>query len=426
MRMSAVIVLGFGAFQWVNADAQAPADDEVFSKYEGATICIKVYGDLYNGERELAGSGTAFFVNSDRFAVTSRHVLPDANLYKSVTITGTIRENDGAPDATITLRVEAQDEQLDLALLTADAPVPSRYVLTGDSRKMRVGLPLVTIGCPLGMGPTFTSGKIGNIRDDPKGRWVTDTPLNPGNSGGPVFNAGNVVGIAAGGFRAMPGGVPIIGLNLVVPFHSAIDGLLKQKNVKLFPYTDLARILADSNFVEQALVVDWARPGLVPMWMAGTYLGRGPDFDIGKTTILGGAFSARTEAPSTPLPPTTSWLDMPSAPMWRPGLEKTPDGPPKGRRIVSRAFEIREIKDDHASLQASTRTYTKRFNADKGFRIDTTQFGELSRENGSVPRISLAPDRKSVDVQFDLSSGPRNEPYRAWLTGTLVVRQVKD
>ncbi len=133
--------------------------------------------------------GSAFFVHPSGFLLTNDHVIVNAK-----EIVG--RLLDGKSYA---LKVVARDPVLDLALLKVVRP-DRRFpvVPMGDSEEIGVGDWVIAVGNPLGLGHTVTHGIISrtgrNLHDeDPpeKGRQIeflqTDTPINPGSSGGPLI-----------------------------------------------------------------------------------------------------------------------------------------------------------------------------------------------------------------------------------------------
>jgi S1-C subfamily serine protease len=64
----------------------------------------------------------------------------------------------------------------------------------------RVGGEVVFLGFPQNQDVVEVPGSITGIHED--GRWLTNTALNAGMSGGPAFDAsGSVVGIIAGGYQ---------------------------------------------------------------------------------------------------------------------------------------------------------------------------------------------------------------------------------
>jgi serine protease Do len=112
------------------------------------------------------------------------------------------------------------DPQTDIAVLRIDArdlPVAK----LGDAKDVRVGEWVVAIGSPYGFENTVTAGIVSaTARALPDGTYVpfiqTDVAVNPGNSGGPLFNlSGEVIGInsqifsRSGGFQGLAFAIPI-------------------------------------------------------------------------------------------------------------------------------------------------------------------------------------------------------------------------
>jgi serine protease Do len=94
-------------------------------------------------------------------------------------------------------------------------------VKIGDPRQSKVGQWVVAIGSPYGFDNTVTSGIISaksrSLPDENYTPFIqTDVPVNPGNSGGPLFNLqGEVIGINSmiysqtGGFQGLSFAIPI-------------------------------------------------------------------------------------------------------------------------------------------------------------------------------------------------------------------------
>src|SRR5580698_10057503 len=123
-------------------------------------------------------------------------------------------------------KVVGADKQSDVAVLKIDASnLPT--VKIGDPRQSKVGQWVVAIGSPYGFDNTVTSGIISaKSRSLPNENYTpfiqTDVPVNPGNSGGPLFNLeGEVIGINSmiysqtGGFQ---------GLSFAIPISEAMKG----------------------------------------------------------------------------------------------------------------------------------------------------------------------------------------------------------
>jgi serine protease Do len=116
--------------------------------------------------------------------------------------------------------VIGSDERSDVALLKIDANnLPT--VKIGDSDQLYVGDWVLAIGSPFGFDHSATQGIVSALsRNLPDGTYVpfiqTDVAVNPGNSGGPLFDLqGNVVGInsqiysRSGGYQGLSFAIPI-------------------------------------------------------------------------------------------------------------------------------------------------------------------------------------------------------------------------
>lgn len=402
------------------AGAAQAADDEVFAQTEPATLCIEVIGQLYNGTEEVAGRGSAFFLNDQRSALTDNHVLPDLNLYQKVRINGRVRTAEDKPDLVVSLTIKGRDVARDLALLEADAPVPSRFVLRGDSRRIRPGMQLIVLGCPLSFGPTMTGGRVSNVRDDPLGRWLIDAPINPGNSGGPVLtSAGELVGVAWGGIRKTADGTVITGLNYVIPIHQAMEGVIREQSIKTYDGPSVLAA-ADTGGTSTA-VLSRSAPDPARAKATGSAVA-----SVDSNASMRSRYGAVERDSASEVRPALERFERASpAVIAAPSFPSTIP-PTVSVKRISRAFEISRLKDDHPSIAPTTEKYTLKFAADAGYKFTEFEFGELSRNHGSAPVIEVSPDGKEIAVQFSLTSGPLFDRYRGWLDGTLVTRQARD
>ena len=112
------------------------------------------------------------------------------------------------------------DPTTDVALLKIDA-TDLQTVRIGDSDDLAVGQWVLAIGSPFGLEHTATQGIVSALsRSLPNDNYVpfiqTDVAVNPGNSGGPLFNTdGEVVGInsqiysRSGGYQGLSFAIPI-------------------------------------------------------------------------------------------------------------------------------------------------------------------------------------------------------------------------
>jgi serine protease Do len=122
-------------------------------------------------------------------------------------------------------KVIGADRRTDMALLKIDATgLPA--VKVGDPNKLRVGEWVVAIGSPFGFENTVTAGIVSaKGRSLPQENFVpfiqTDVAVNPGNSGGPLFNMkGEVVGINSQIYSRTGG---FMGLSFAIPIDVASD-----------------------------------------------------------------------------------------------------------------------------------------------------------------------------------------------------------
>src|SRR5690606_34498690 len=97
---------------------------------------------------------------------------------------------------------------------------------TGDVDRLRVGEPVLAIGSPFGFDYSASAGivsaKMRNMMGETSVPFIqTDVALNPGNSGGPLFNqSGEVVGVNS---RIFSGTGGYMGLSFSIPIDVAMD-----------------------------------------------------------------------------------------------------------------------------------------------------------------------------------------------------------
>ena len=161
-------------------------------------------------EQPFRGQGSGFVVADDGLVLTNAHVVRDA---QEVTVRLADRREYRA-------KVLGSDPATDIAVLRIEAKgLPT--VRIGDPKSLMVGDYVLAIGAPYGLEQTATSGIVSaKGRSLPGDAFVpfiqTDAAVNPGNSGGPLFDAaGNVVGINSqiysrtGGFQGVSFAIPI-------------------------------------------------------------------------------------------------------------------------------------------------------------------------------------------------------------------------
>lgn len=162
------------------------------------------------------GAGSGVIISQDGYILTNNHVINGANSVK-------VRLRDGTEyDATIV----GSDSDNDIALLKVSATGLSPATF-GDSNSLAVGDYVVAIGNPLGeLGGTVTDGIISalarkvTIEDTQMTLLQTNAQVNPGNSGGGLFNAnGELVGIV----NAKQSATEVEGIAFAIPINNVLD-----------------------------------------------------------------------------------------------------------------------------------------------------------------------------------------------------------
>lgn len=155
------------------------------------------------------GVGSGFIVSADGYVLTNAHVVADAS---EVTVKLTDRRE-------FVAKVIGVDKRSDVALIKIAATgLPTVHF--GDSERLRPGQWVIAIGSPFGFENSVTAGVVSATARPLDETYVpfiqTDAAVNPGNSGGPLFNVdGEVIGINAqiysrtGGYMGMSFAIPI-------------------------------------------------------------------------------------------------------------------------------------------------------------------------------------------------------------------------
>lgn len=139
------------------------------------------------------GFGSGFFVTRSGLVLTNAHVVGNAKtvsvvLHDGRRFTGTVVERGG--------------NDIDVALV--QVPIDDAPALATDGAQLRVGAWVGAVGHGAGAVWTFSTGMLSNIYPSGAERPVfqTQIPLNPGNSGGPIFDSrGQVLGLVTAGLK---------------------------------------------------------------------------------------------------------------------------------------------------------------------------------------------------------------------------------
>lgn len=167
--------------------------------------------------------GSGFLVRSDGRILTNYHVIRDAREIRVKLANGDVYDH---------VKILGTDERRDLAVIQiAGFDLPALSL--GNSDSVRIGLPVVLIGSPLGLENTVSTGIVSGRRQEPAGYQLiqVSAPASVGSSGGPVLSQrGEVIGVASAQLRSGQN------LNFAVPINYA-RGLLE--NLSSEPVAEL-------------------------------------------------------------------------------------------------------------------------------------------------------------------------------------------
>jgi serine protease Do len=166
-------------------------------------------------EYQARSLGSGFIISADGYILTNAHVVTETD---DVTVKLTNKREYKA-------KVIGVDTRSDVALVKIDAAgLPVTAI--GDATKLEVGEWVAAIGAPFGFENSVTAGIVSaKGRSLPDESYVpfiqTDVAVNPGNSGGPLFNMrGEVVGINSQIYSRTGG---FMGLSFAIPIDIAMD-----------------------------------------------------------------------------------------------------------------------------------------------------------------------------------------------------------
>ncbi|OQY46397.1 MAG: hypothetical protein B6242_08015 [Anaerolineaceae bacterium 4572_78] len=254
----------------VQPDVQyCPTEDEVFihavEKVKPATVTV------LNHTMFGMSSGSGVIIDSNGYIVTNHHVVDGAGELEVVMSHG----------GTVSAQLVGSTARFDLAVIKIDAKHVQATATLGDSSMLRQGQRVIAIGSALGSyRNTVTSGVIsghnrtlelsdGSYRT---GLLQTDTPINNGNSGGPLVNLnGEVIGINTLVVRnsSSRSGATAEGLGFSIPSNTVkvvAQQLIETGDVKIpflgIKYEDLNPQLSMENgltVIEGALIIEVLR-----------------------------------------------------------------------------------------------------------------------------------------------------------------------
>lgn len=196
-----------------------PSWQEVVDAVAPSVVAISV-------DSRFGGSqGSGVIIDTEGLVLTNNHVVETG-------VRGAIDVvlHDGR---VLAAEIVGLDATTDLAVLRlVDPPADLQAATLGDSDAVRVGQPVMAVGNPLGLAGTVTTGVVSAVDRPTVTRGARepvvvnaiqlDAAVNPGNSGGPLFDAGGrVIGINSSIATLSGGAAGSIGLGFAIPVNLA-------------------------------------------------------------------------------------------------------------------------------------------------------------------------------------------------------------
>ena len=196
---------------------------------------------LYNPTEGKESLGAGFLVDKSGIILTNWHVTKGSKeifvwpLPEGGSVETDVLFKDIDPHFGLVL---AENKTQDLALIKANGlPSSVKLVELGNNSDVEIGDIVYAIGHPNGLPWNFTNGMVTQIRKNKK--WVyedesehvatviqTQTPISPGNSGGPLFSdKGKIIGINTWGAEGQ-------NLNFAVAVDHAKEFIRQNPNIK--------------------------------------------------------------------------------------------------------------------------------------------------------------------------------------------------
>ncbi|MBQ7105118.1 MAG: trypsin-like peptidase domain-containing protein [Bacilli bacterium] len=228
-------------------------------------------------QNQLIGTGSGFIYKtneSEAYLITNHHVVDGGNSFKITFTDGDL------VDATLV----GSDEYSDIAVLKVENKEGYKAVEIGNSDTMRVGDTTFVVGAPLGdvyswsvtrgilsgkerlvevsLSNSYQSDYIMNVLQ-------TDSPVNSGNSGGPISNSnGEVIGVV----NAKISSTGVEGIGFAIPIEVAMEKAeqIISGNKSSYPYLGVSmlnvedarnyinyrRYITDNNINSGVIVID--------------------------------------------------------------------------------------------------------------------------------------------------------------------------
>ena len=190
---------------------------DVFEKNIGGTLEIVCEGK--NG----SWSGSGYLFSENGYAITNAHVAAENTTGQPCTKMIVRVCDQSIPAKVVALADDraGHGNGVDLALIQLTSfPRGGKALTLASSANVRNGEPVFVIGNSFGEGACITSGIVSDRAREIDGQAfiMTDCAVNPGNSGGPIFNKnGEVIGTITLQGRNPHNGSDAEGMNYAIP-----------------------------------------------------------------------------------------------------------------------------------------------------------------------------------------------------------------
>lgn len=372
----------------VGAHSQDDPGTDIYARYQPRTAQIETIGQLYDNSQEVGG-GSGLLIG-DRYVLTNNHVLPFAINYRQLQIHVRLASRNDSPINVVSIQRDVGDDLALIELATAvqgaaraRCPMP----VIDAANEALPGSRLFLMGFPLDRDLSIASGLISN--QSPGDRWQTDTVMNPGNSGGPAFNANQaLLGLAVGGIVNWIQGAdkqPVNGVNFIIPALTIFQSPLF-KTIQSLPAQDSC----------------WAQ------WRDTRVA------ESNKQRLVGYGLDLNASVPK--IAAEVSTLNLSNI-IRTPYISDAPVDKLPLPNILRRTFTIAATTDKYPGEQ-----YSRQFGADASYRITDCHWDVMTAKNSSREACHIAENGATATFVFQLS-GPTSDQPRGWLGGTLTLTE---
>lgn len=218
-RASSSRGIGVSPEQLLTGDGNRTVFTDIYEANCDAIVVITEYVQ-YNGAETPYATGSGFIISKDGVILTNNHVVADASRVSVMLYNGHVYDAE----------VVGTDERTEVAVLKIKTTETLKTVKLGNSDKLEIGEYAIAIGAPMGYEYSLSVGFVSGVErrvyaNNYAYKMIqVDTPLNSGNSGGPLFNIrGEVIGINTMKENATATSASVEGMGFAVPINKAYD-----------------------------------------------------------------------------------------------------------------------------------------------------------------------------------------------------------